>query len=445
MRALRLSLLVLLVASGRLMTAATTVTLVHFSDYHSHAVPFWTEDGERGGIARAITLMKDAKREGALVFSGGDMINKGAPAWSDRYGCAEWPWLNGIVDAMAFGNHEPDYGRAAFDACAEKLRYPILSANVAGFDAYRVFERAGIRIGVFAVAGDDFEKLGVRGKLGDAVPPFGDPIAAARETVRVLREQENADVVVMIGHEHAAADAKLAREVPGIDLIFGSHGHLKQDLGRIEGTGTWFVSPFQYLTYLSRVTLTIDGGRVTTVSGGLVSVTDAVKADPAIARRVSAMQRALELDPQYRDLFEVIGHLQAPLPLRQLAQKTLDAMRSATGSDVALSTTSSFRGALPAGPLTPELLQAVLPYDNEIVVCTMAGAQLQKVLAESEARGGSDSAAFVSGPAELDPAGSYKVATTDYLANVAYRDVFDCAREKSGLRVRAELRKALTR
>src|SRR5882672_6315363 len=104
--------------------ADTTITLLHFSDYHSHALPFYTEQGERGGIARAIGALKREKKNGALVFSGGDTINKGAPAWSDKYGCVEWPWLNGIVDAMAFGNHDADYGHDDFDRCRAAIRYP---------------------------------------------------------------------------------------------------------------------------------------------------------------------------------------------------------------------------------------------------------------------------------------------------------------------------------
>ena len=48
--------------------AATLVTLLHFSDYHSHALPFYS-DGmeEQGGIARAVTYLRTAKRQGALV------------------------------------------------------------------------------------------------------------------------------------------------------------------------------------------------------------------------------------------------------------------------------------------------------------------------------------------------------------------------------------------
>ena len=427
----------LLVVFALSLRAGTTVTLLHFSDYHSHALPFYTDEGERGGIARAIGYLQREKRRGALVFNGGDTINRGAPAWSDKYGCAEWSWLNGIVDAMAFGNHEPDYGQADLEKCRATARYPILSANTNGFEPYRVFTVKGKRIGIFAIAGSDFTKL-----IKTPGFTFGDPVAAARSAVRDLREREHADAVVMIGHEHAEDDYALARAVPGIDLIFGSHSHLKRDLTLIPGTRTWFISPSQYLTYVSRVELTF-GARGIDVRGGLVPVDARMRADRAIAERVARMQRDLERDPKYRDLFTPIGKLDQPLDVASLAQKTLAVMRSATQSDVALSTTSSFRQPLPRGTLTMELLLGALPYENEIVSCTMTGSQLQRLYDVNEARRGSDSEAFVNGPAAIEPAGVYRVATTDYLANVSWKEAFDCEKTKTGLKVREELTKAL--
>lgn len=437
-RSCALSLLLLLVTVP--LGAETTVTLLHLSDYHSHALPYYAGNGTVGGIARAIGYLSREKRRGALVFSGGDTINKGSPAWSDKYGCAEWPWWNGIVDAMAFGNHDADYGRAAFEQCARAIRYPILSANTPGFLRHAVFEVRGVRIGVFALAGPDFPTLvKVEGFT------FGDPVAAAREAVRELRETERVQAVVMIGHEHAEADYELARAVPGIDLIFGTHSHLKRDLARIDGTQTWYLSPGQYLESISRVELSFDNGRVTRVSGALVPVDAHLAEDRSIARRVRRMQTALERDPQYRELFIPIARLDAPIAVAALARRTLDAMRAAARADVALSTVSSFRQPLPAGVLNLELLRAALPYDNEIVVCAMTGAQLQRILDFSRARAGTDSESFIAGAGAIDPARTYRVAAADYLANVAYRDVFTCEKEKTGLRVREELRKTLTR
>jgi 5'-nucleotidase/UDP-sugar diphosphatase len=412
------------------LRADTTITLLQFSDYHSHALPFYTDEGERGGIARAIGYLKKEKRAGALVFSGGDMINKGSPAWSDKYQCAEWPWLNGIVDAMAFGNHEPDYGREAFERCRNRLRYPVLSANTPGFRPYAILKKKGLRIGVFALAGPDFTKL-VKGYT------FEDPVVAARRVVTTLRDKERVDAVVMIGHETTEDDFALARAVPGIDLIFGSHSHLRQHLMRIPGTETAFLSPSQYLTYISRVEMTVGDGRVKNIRGGLIPVEQSLPVDRRVERRVREMQRDLERDPEFRELFVPIGRLDVAISTDDVAGRTLVAMREAVNADVALSTKSSFRGPLPAGPLTLEVFRSALPYDNEIITCTMRGAQLVRLIGEA----GADS--YVAAPETLDTSRDYRVATTDYLANVAYPKAMDCEKNKSGLRVREELRKRI--
>ncbi|HEV7427040.1 MAG TPA: 5'-nucleotidase C-terminal domain-containing protein [Thermoanaerobaculia bacterium] len=419
----------------------TRVTLLHFSDYHSHALPFYSEGREeQGGIARAIGYLRGQKQQGALVFSGGDMMNKGSPAWSDKYRCVEWPWFNGVLDAMAFGNHDPDYGIGELEGCLQAVRYPVLSANTTGFKGTHVFVVHGIRIGVFAIAGSDFKTL-----VKEPMLHFGDPVAAARDAVRELREK-HADVVVMIGHEHLDDDFALARAVPGIDLIFGSHSHLKRPLTRIDGTSTWFISPFQYLTYISRVVLTFEGHTLTGVTGKLVPVDPRMPLDTTVAQRVAVMERALESDPQYAPLFETIGTLAAPLPVDALAQRTVEIMREAAHADVALSTASSFRQDLPRGRVTLEALRAAMPYDNEILVYTLRGDALEKLLAYGKSRQGSDSLAIVAAPPAIDAAQLYRVATTDYLARNApgYRDFFaGMTAETPGLRVRDELRKRL--
>lgn len=419
----------------------THVTLLHFSDYHSHALPFYSEGrAGQGGVARAIGYLRAQKQHGALVFSGGDTINKGSPAWSDKYRCAEWPWFNGVIDAMAFGNHDPDYGIGELEGCLQSIHYPVLSANTNGFMGTQVFVVHGIRVGVFAVAGSDFKTL-----VKEPVFHFGDPVVAARNAVHELRDKR-ADVVVMIGHEHLDDDFALARAVPGIDLIFGSHSHLKRALMRIDGTSTWFISPFQYLTYISRVVLTFEGHKLTGVTGKLIPVDARMPADKTIARRVAAMQRELEADPAYAPLFTTIGMLSRTLPVDALAQRTVEIMREAGHADVALSTISSFRQDIPRGPVTMESLRAAMPYDNEILVYTLRGDVVEKLLAYGKSRAGSDSFAIVAAPKAIDPSQTYRVATTDYLAKVApgYRDFFaGLTAETPGLRVRDEFRKRI--
>ncbi len=424
------------------LRAATTITLLHFSDYHSHAQPFYSEGSLKGGVARAIGFLERHKRDAALVFNGGDMMNKGAPAWSDKYHCAEWAWFNGVVDAMAFGNHDADYGNDELTRCRSTVRYPILSANTTGFERYRVFERKGVRIGVFAIAGADFPTLVTNAKL-----TFTDPLAAARDVVQTLRESEHVDAVVMIGHEHAVDDEKLAAAVPGIDLIFGSHTHLKRELTLIPGTHTWFISPFQYGTYVSLVEMTFDRRKLTGVRGQLVPIDASVAPDRKVALKVASMQRDLESDPNFRDLFATIATLPEPIEVDALARFTVDTMREITHADVALSTASSFRQALPSGAIDLETLRAAMPYDNEIVVAQLTGDQLQTVLSRADtADPASDARSFSTAAPPIDRAKTYAVAVTDYMAKVSpsFRDVFrDAKLISTGFHVRAEVLKHL--
>src|SRR5258708_16970319 len=275
--------------------AATRVTLVQFSDYHSHAVPFYSAERlSPGGMARAVAYLRGHKRQGALVFSGGERLNKGSPSWSEKYGCVEWSWLNGVVDAMAFGNHDPDYGREAFDRCAKSVNYPILSANTEGFRGTAVFTVHGARIGVFALAGSDFKTLVKAGGF-----TFSEPFAAAREAVRKLRDDDHVDAVVMIGHQHLDDDFALARSVPGIDLIFGSHSHLRRELQQIPGTSPRFISAYQYLTYVSRVQLTIAGHMATNVTGSLGRIASHAPSHPPIYLPLPQLHPNLHHHPQH--------------------------------------------------------------------------------------------------------------------------------------------------
>ena len=100
------------------------------------------------------------------------------------------------------------------------------------------------------------------------------------------------------------------------------------------------------------------------------------------------MQRELERDPQYAPLFATIGTLPTPLPVDALAQRTVEIMRDAAHADVALSTASSFRQDLPRGRVTMESLRAAMPYDNEILVYTLRGDAVEKLLAYGKSRRG---------------------------------------------------------
>jgi len=404
------------------------------------------------------------------------MLNRGAPAFSDKHGCVEWPWLDGVVSAMAFGNHDADYGADAFARCRASVRFPILSANTVGVDGRplfasdAVFERNGVKIGVFAVAGPDFPGL----VKPDALPAKGarflDPVAAARTVVAKLRRVERVNAVVMIGHELHEDDEALARAVRGIDVIFGTHSHRKEELTLIPGTKTYTLSPFQYLEYVSRVDLDFEGGGLKRVRGGLVRMGRARSEDAAAARRVATLERELEEDPAYAPLFAPIGRAASPLttegklerdaPLPDLA---MDLVREAARADVALSTASTFREPIPAGVIREESLRVSLPYPNKLLAYDLPGSALKRLLDASASVAGTDFFLQVSGvrfevsdraagdvrvakareAAPLDEGARYRVVLTDFTALAAspYRAILaPFTPEETGLSLRDLIR-----
>ncbi len=448
-----------------------TVRIVGFSDYHSHAVPFYSEGRPgQGGIARAIAYLKAAKAQpDTLVVSGGDMLNRGGPTWSDEYGCIEWPWLTGLVDAMALGNHDLDYGAAAFEECRARAGFPILSANLVHRDGsayllsrgrpYVVAQVAGRRIGLLALAGPGVQLL-IRERDLPPGTTWTDEVATARVMVEALRETERVDAVVLLGHQHRADAEALARAVPGIDLILGSHSHHKGELAIIPGTHTGYISPFQYLSYVAEARLRFRGRKLEGVDGRLVRMDETLPQDPEVADEVARLARGLEA--RHPERFEVLGR--AAVEMSDASIRTgesvlgdwvTEVLRRAVRAHVFFAAASGFRGAIPPGDITREALLAALPYENKLVTADMSGAQIVEWLELSLAKSGSDAFCQQTGlrytlrdgrldrvqvladPEQrelgfvpLDPTAVYRVGTTDFQAFVQkdYRELFGRAR-----------------
>ncbi len=445
----------------------TVVNLVAFSDYHSHAVAFYSEGRPgQGGVARAIAHLSSAKRQpNTIVISGGDMLNRGAPTWSDEYRCVEWPWFATVVDMMALGNHDLDYGVAELDRCRALVEFPILCANLLRGNGrpllpvdgkpYLVRQVGGVRLGFFAVAGPDMPRLvSPRSLPGEVV--WAPAISTARDVVDRLRSVEGVDAVISIGHQSRQDDEALARAVPGIDLILGTHPHDKAGLQKIPNTDTYYISPFQYLAYVSEVRLEFQGRTLRGLTGRLVKMDETRPEDPGVAAEVARLMSGLE--QRHPELFVVRGRALVELSNEGIATDesvlgnwATEVLRQAAGAHVFFAMASGFRAGLAPGEITLEDLRGALPYENKIVTAQMTGQQILDWLELSVSSTGSsgfcqqtglryrvwdghpDFVQILREPARrelghtpLDPAARYTVGTSDFQALRAegYRELF---------------------
>ena len=237
-------------------TETKTITILFTHDMHDHILS--TKDirnGEiyySGGFARlatAISAEKEAAPE-ALLLDAGD-FSMGTPFQTLFTSDAPELRLLGKLgyDATTFGNHEYDYrpeGLAGSLTTAlnsgGKLPY-IVQSNVAfpdtasagelkrayleyGFRDYLVLTRNGIKIGIFGLMG--------KNSASDAPMSgvvFKDPVESAKRVVRILKEQENADLIICLSHSGTWAkkseseDEILAKQVPEINVIVSGHTH----------------------------------------------------------------------------------------------------------------------------------------------------------------------------------------------------------------------------
>ena len=465
------SLLGVLASSGGCQTTQekgdVEITVLSMADYHSHAVPFYSEGRhDQAGIARVVAYLQEArKRPHTFVVSGGDTMNPGTPTWSDEYHCIEWAWLNGLVDVMAVGNHDLDYGPDEFLRCAGTADYPLISSNLVGSDGtpllkpegkpYVIREVQGVRIGFFALGGPDFPVL-IRANLMPAGSSWKEPLAEAKATVQMLREVEKVHAVVFIGHQHRQDDEAMAKAVPGIDLILGSHSHNKSELIQIPNTSTWFISPYQYGAYLGQVRLRFRAGTLQQVSGELVKLDETQPQAAETKAQVDELQRQLVAKRPER--FEVLGRAQVELSDANLnsgetvlGNWATEVLRKAAAAHVFFSTSSSFRAGIPPGDITVETFYTAIPYKNEVFTADVTGEQLKAWVELSVARRGSDAFSQQTGVryrvvdgkptgiqvlqnpfrpdlgyAPLVPGATYRLSTTHFQALVAagYKELF---------------------
>lgn len=239
-----------LTALGSLATSATAapaakglikLTILHTNDMHSRIEPFPADSPQwagLGGMARRAALIEQVRGQEAnvLLLDSGDVF-QGTPYFNFFGGELEFKLMSQMrYDASTLGNHDFDNGLEGLLRQLPHANFPFLVANydfastqLAGrFAPYKVFEKQGVRIGVFGLG---IELAGLVADKNYGQTKYLDPVATARTTAAQLRGPEHCDFVICLSHlgyeykNPKIDDRKLAAQVAGIDLILGGHTH----------------------------------------------------------------------------------------------------------------------------------------------------------------------------------------------------------------------------
>ena len=263
-----------------LSAADTVITILHTNDTHSQIEPLPANDvnAGKGGVARRATLVKRVRKENpnTLLVDAGDVL-QGTPYFNFYKGEVEYKAMSAIgYDVGTLGNHEFDNGVEALAAALKFANFDIVSANydVKGtvleqrVKRYVVKTVGGIRIGLLGLGVSPVALITPDNFKGVT---YIDPVVAARDVVKKLREEERCALVVCMSHLGYNADAKsgdsfVASQVDGIDFIASGHTHtfMKEPVTQTQpcGAKTTIFQVGKSGIYVGRVDFTFRNGKL---------------------------------------------------------------------------------------------------------------------------------------------------------------------------------------
>ena len=218
-----------------------SLTILHTNDVHSHIDPFPDNDPKypgMGGVARRAALISKIRDEekNVLLFDAGD-IYQGTPYFNRYGGELEIKLMSRMkYDASAIGNHDFDNGIEGITRNLPLMEFPFICANYDFSDTamagktlpYKIFEKEGIKIGVFGLG---IELDGLVDKRMYGKTRFLDPAAEAARLAISLKQEHKCHLVVCLSHlgykyqDSKISDVELAKQSRFIDIIIGGHTH----------------------------------------------------------------------------------------------------------------------------------------------------------------------------------------------------------------------------
>src|SRR5689334_3128995 len=260
--------------------ADTIITILHTNDTHSQIDPLPANDANagKGGVARRATLVKRVRKENpnTLLVDAGDVL-QGTPYFNFYRGEVEYKAMSAIgYDVGTLGNHEFDNGVEALAAALKFANFDIVSANydVKGtvleqrIKRYVVKTLGGIRVGLFGLGVSPVALITPDNFKGVT---YIDPVVAARDVVKKLREEERCALVVCMSHLGYYADGKsgdsfVASQIDGIDFIASGHTHtfMKEPVVQTQpcGAKTTIFQVGKSGIYVGRVDFTFRDGKL---------------------------------------------------------------------------------------------------------------------------------------------------------------------------------------
>ena len=404
---------------GQVAPERVQITILGTTDLHGNINPidYYTNKPDNRGLAKVATLIKRIRGEqpNVLLIDSGDTI-QGSPLESFHGRKNNQPRdpmmlvMNSLkYDAMTVGNHEYNFGLKVLEKARQEALFPWLSANTyetktgkPHYQPYLIRNVAGVKIGILG--------LTTPGIPNWDNPPnyagleFHNPISEAMKWVAVLRGKEKVDVVVVAMHMGLGEDLRtgevspgqvphendavqIAKQVPGIDVIFMGHTH--RDVPSLYINGVLITQANAWGRHLARADMYLEkspqGWRVYAKAARTIPTDDRVEADPEVVKLAEPYDRETQAW-----LGRTIGESAADLSAKDARFRDtaiLDLIQKvqleAGNADVSMVASFNSEARIAKGPVSVRDIAGLYVYENTLAVLEVTGQQLKAALEHS--------------------------------------------------------------
>lgn len=395
-----------------------TLKLIETSDVHGCYYPydFIRRHSVQGSLARVSALVGEMRKtygDRLILMDNGDIL-QGQPV-AYYYNYIDTTSVHVVADMLNYmhydvatmGNHDIEAGHAVYDRWVSRCKFPVLGANIMDVKTgktylppYKVIEREGVKVVVL-------------GMITPAIPSwlpeqlwsglrFEDMETSARKWVKWIQEKEKPDVLIGLFHagpegnkldnvvENGSGD--VARRVPGFDVVFMGHDHVRtcQKIINEAGDSVLLVDPANMAKVVADVTVKVvkkDGKVIRkSVEGKLASV-DRYTPDEAflktfekqyqatadfVSRKIGRINKTITTKDAYfgpSAFIDLIHQLQLDI----------------TGADVSFCAPLSFAAEIKEGDIYVSDMFNLYKYENMLYTMTLTGKEIKDFLEMSYA------------------------------------------------------------
>ena len=396
------------------------VTILQTTDLHGHIYPidYYTNKPDMNGLAKAATLIKQARKDSPnlLLLDSGDTIQGTPLAYYHNKKNNTPPDPMMLVmsylkyDAMAVGNHEYNFGLKVLEKARGEATFPWLSANTyrkgteqTAYDPYLVKEVNGVRVGILGLTTPGVPSW--ENPENYAGLEFRQTVGEARKWVKVLRDKERADLVVIAMHMGLEEDLRtgeinpsqvagenaavaIAEQVQGVDCIFMGHTH--REVPALFINGVLLTQGDKYADRVARADFYLEkaeGGpwRVAAKGSRTLMIDEKVQPDAEVLRLAEPYDRETQswlnrvIGQSKKELTAEDSRFRDTAILDLIQRVQLDAGKA----DVSMAASFNPQARLPIGPVTVRDIAGLYVYENTLVVLEVTDQKLKDALEHS--------------------------------------------------------------